>query len=230
MKNLKYLWIKYPKTVLLPTFIIFLFWICLSTQAQDPLRFKEQITQLKNEEHQFDHNKKVAVFTGSSSIRMWKDVQERFPEYNVINNGFGGSHFSDLIYFYDDLIKQYKPDVLFIYEGDNDIAGEKRPRKILRDAKKLHRMIRDDLPDTKIVYISPKPSIRRWNLKSRYEKLNGKLERFSERQNNTEFADVWNAMLDENGMVFQDVFLEDNLHMNKKGYDIWEAVLNDYLY
>lgn len=199
------------------------------SEAQDPHRFDKQVNELKSVEYDFNSEKKVALFTGSSSVRMWKDVQERFPEYNVINNGFGGSHFSDLIYFYDDLVKQFHPDVLFIYEGDNDIANNKRAGKIKREAKRLHKMIRADFPGTKIVFISPKPSVKRWGLKKQYERVNRKLERFSKRNNNTEFADVWTAMLDENGMVFRDIFLEDNLHMNKKGYDIWEEVVDDYL-
>ena len=37
------------------------------------------------------------------------------------------------------------------------------------------------------------------------------------------------VMLDENGMVFQDIFVEDNLHMNKKGYDLWAGFLGEYL-
>ena len=86
------------------------------------------------------------VFAGSSSIRMWKDVQSYFPEYNVINNGFGGSQFSDLLYFYDEVILKQKPEILFIYEGDNDINDKKKPGKILKEAKQLTVKIRKDLP------------------------------------------------------------------------------------
>ena len=230
MKKRKVLGFELIDSLLILSVIFVFLLVSLTTVAQNPNRFKEQVSQLKTAEHHVQHNKQRVVFTGSSSVKMWKDVQDRFPEYDVINNGFGGSHFSDLIYFYDDLVKPFKPEILFIYEGDNDINGEKRPGRIVRDAKKLHRIIRGDFPDTKIIFISPKPSIKRWNLKRKYEKLNRKLERFSKRKNNTEFADVWNAMLDKNGKVFQDIFLKDNLHMNKKGYDIWEEVLNDYLY
>jgi lysophospholipase L1-like esterase len=36
-------------------------------------------------------------------------------------------------------------------------------------------------------------------------------------------------MLDNKGNVFKDVFLEDGLHMNKKGYDIWGKVIGELL-
>jgi lysophospholipase L1-like esterase len=214
--------VRYFGTVLL-LFCVF------NLNAQDPSRFKSQIDELVQKEHQFDTGKKLVLFTGSSSVRMWKDVQDYFPEYNVINNGFGGSHFSDLIYYYEELIPKCKPDYLFIYEGDNDIASDKKPGEILKEAKLLVSQIQQDLPETKVVLISPKPSVARWHLSKNYQKLNKKLERFTNKTDNVEFADVWSAMLDKNGQVFTDVFLDDNLHMNKKGYDIWGKVIGEFL-
>jgi lysophospholipase L1-like esterase len=86
-------------------------------------------------------------------------------------------------------------------------------------------MIRSDLPETKIVLISPKPSLARWELKEDYKKLNGLLEELARQTKGVEFADVWEAMVDENGNVYTDIFLDDNLHLNEKGYAIWEKVM-----
>jgi len=206
-----------------------LLFVFFSANAQNPNRFKDQVDQLYNKEYHFSPNKKLVVFAGSSSIRKWTDVPDYFPAFNVINNGFGGSQFSDLLQFYNQLILKQKPDVLFIYEGDNDIAANKKTGLIKREAKELYKQIRQDLPETKIIFISPKPSIARWNMKKKYEKLNRRLEGFCNRKANLEFADVWNPMLDDKGVVFQDIFIQDGLHMNKKGYDIWAKVIGKYL-
>jgi lysophospholipase L1-like esterase len=32
-------------------------------------------------------------------------------------------------------------------------------------------------------------------------------------------------MLDTNGMVFKDIFIGDKLHMNAKGYAIWQKII-----
>jgi len=210
-------------------FVFILFFGIFISSAQDPNRFKKDVDELCGKEYSFSPNKKLVVFAGSSSVRMWKDVQDYFPDYNVINNGFGGSHFSDLIFYYDELILKQQPDILFIYEGDNDIAGNKKPNLIKHQARELYDKIRGDLPSTEIIFISPKPSIARVNLKSKYEKLNKRLKRYCDKNENLEFADVWHPMLDENGNVFQGIFIEDGLHMNKKGYDIWGKVLLPYL-
>lgn len=212
---------------------LFLLWILLvgfiSSNAQDPSRFKEQVNNLSNKEYNFSSDKKLVIFTGSSSVRMWKDVPDYFPEFNVINNGFGGSQFSDLIFFYDELITKQTPDILFIYEGDNDIAGNKKPNKILKEAKGLVKRIQNDLPQTRIILISPKPSIARKNLKKEYTKLNKKLGKYCNKTDGLEFADVWTIMLDKNGNVYEDIFVKDGLHMNKKGYDLWAKVIGEFL-
>ena len=209
--------------------IVFLILGTLFSNAQDPNRFKDQVDQLAGKEYNFSTDKKLVVFTGSSSIRMWNDVQSYFPEYNVINNGFGGSHFSDLLYFYEQLIVKPAPTILFIYEGDNDVANNKKPRKILKEVKLLTEKLKADLPETKVIYISPKPSISRVHLKNTYIKFNSKLEKYCKKHDNIEFADVWYPMLDNKGNVYKDVFLEDGLHMNKKGYDIWGKVVGEFL-
>lgn len=208
---------------------IFLLSSTLFSSAQDPNRFKNDVDELANKEYNFSNDKKLVVFAGSSSIRMWKDVQSYFPGYNVINNGFGGSQFSDLLYFYNELILQQKPEILFIYEGDNDINDKKKPGKVLKEAKQLTEKIKKDLPETRIIYISPKPSIARVQLKNEYIKFNKKLKKYCKKQGDIGFADVWYPMLDKNGNLYKDVFIEDGLHMNKKGYDIWGKVIGGFL-
>lgn len=215
------------KTRLIPVIIILLG--TLFSNAQDPNRFKDQVNELVNKEYNFSPDKNLVVFTGSSSIRMWKDVADYFPDYNIINNGFGGSHFSDLLYFYNEMIVKPAPKILLIYEGDNDIASDKKPAKVMKEVKKLHKNIQQDLPETRLIFILPKPSIARVHLKNQYISFNKKLKKYCRKQNNIEIADVWNPMLDVKGNVFKDIFLEDGLHMNKKGYDIWGKVIGELL-
>jgi lysophospholipase L1-like esterase len=36
-------------------------------------------------------------------------------------------------------------------------------------------------------------------------------------------------MVDENGAVLQDIFVNDDLHLNKKGYQIWTDTIKPIL-
>ncbi|CAD5251376.1 MULTISPECIES: SGNH/GDSL hydrolase family protein [unclassified Imperialibacter] len=197
--------------------------------AQNPQRFQGEIDKYAQEAAAVN-NKKLALFTGSSSIRIWDDMAERFPKKNVVNRGFGGSSMSDLLYYTDDLIFKYSPSKIFIYEGDNDIASGKTPDQILADAKTILTQIREKLPKkVKVYFISAKPSVSRWNLKDKYVDFNKQLEAWTKTEANVDYIDVWTPMLQPSGEVMDDIFREDNLHMTSKGYDIWEKVIKKYL-
>lgn len=210
-------------------FSVILVFLVLFANAQDPARFKTDVDELAKKEYNFNPDKRLVVFAGSSSIRMWKDLPDYFPEYNVINNGFGGSQFSDLLFYYDELILSRKPEILFIYEGDNDIADAKKPAKVMKQAKELVTKLRKDLPETRILFISPKPSLAREKLKEKYLNFNNKLERYCNRKKQVEFVNVWTPMCDKSGNILPGLFIADGLHMNKQGYDIWGVAIGNYL-
>lgn len=207
--------------------LIFLTGVCV--QAQDPLRFKDEVSMiLKKYDTLWEPSRETIVFTGSSSVRIWDDLQQRFPAVQIVNTGFGGSEASDLLAYADDLILRFKPRKVFIYEGDNDLNSNKKPRSVLSDIKSIILRIRADQPDTKIVLIAAKPSIARWHLKRRYKQLNRKMRGLVKKEDHLAFADVWRPML-QGRKVKQDIFINDGLHMNSKGYDIWYTILQPYL-
>lgn len=197
--------------------------------GQDPLRFEEEVEQINQKYEEVPPLEGAIVFTGSSSIKMWKDIQSYFPEQPIINTGFGGSQTSDLIHYVDELIIQYQPGKVFIYEGDNDISEGKPTSEIMDDLHTLVGKIKSKLPDTQIFLISAKPSISRWHLKDKYLELNKHFEEYMQSYDNLEYVDVWTPMLDSEGNPKSDVFLEDQLHMNQSGYDIWSEVLDKYI-
>ncbi len=199
-----------------------------SVLAQDPLRFEKEVAEITAVKP--TNQKDIILFTGSSTIRMWKDIQSYFPGYNILNRGFGGSQTSDLIYYVDELILQYSPKQIFVYEGDNDLGAGKTTAEILDASDSLVRLIRSKLgTNVHIVFITPKPSKARWHLKEKYEEYNKALSLWAKQQTGIAVADLWTPMLDENGIVFQDIFLADGLHMNKQGYDIWGKAIAPFL-
>ena len=197
--------------------------------AQDAIPFQEEVKDIvQRNDSLWDNSQETIIFTGSSSIRFWEDLQERFPKKQVLNSGFGGSQASDLLIHLDDLVLRYQPKLVFIYEGDNDIFNKKRPKQVLVDTAQIVEKLKEDREDRMIVLISAKPSLSRWKLKRKYKRLNKKLSNFAKKQDGVEFVDVWNPMLDGR-RVMSDIFVEDGLHMNEKGYDIWYTTLKEYV-
>lgn len=198
----------------------------LLSQVEDPTRFAAQVKQLVSEA---DTDGGDIIFTGSSSVRMWKDVDSTYPSVKILNHGFGGSTMNDLLHYLDELVLQHNPRQVFIYEGDNDVAANIAAEQVLTTTSKVVEKILTHNPDCSIVFISPKPSVARWHLLEQYQALNNELAAFCQEKENVQFADVWTPMLDKDGMVFKDIFLADNLHMNAKGYAIWTKALKPYL-
>lgn len=161
------------------------------------------------------------LFTGSSTVRLWKNLQEEFPEIPIINTGFGGSKASDLLIHLDELVIRYSPEKVLIYEGDNDINDGKEVAQIMEDIDQLVTKIHQKLPETNIVLISAKPSPSRWQLKTSYTVLNDLMRQYATTHDQVNFMNIWNVMLDKTGRPISEIFTADSLHMNEKGYAIW---------
>lgn len=193
--------------------------------AQSPKRLKEDVIAIqKKYDTLWEPGKETYVFVGSSSIRFWENLPELFPELQVVNSGFGGSMASDLLVYLEELVLAYEPSKVFTYVGDNDIFEKKGPSKVIRQTRRIIRRIQKMNGPTPVLVIGVKPSPVRWHLKKKYEKLNRKLRTYCAENTLVDYMHVWDAMLDEEG-IRQEIFLEDGLHMNEKGYAIWERIL-----
>ncbi len=171
------------------------------------------------------------LFIGSSSFTKWTDVQDCFPNYTIINRGFGGSCLTDLIHYVDDIVFPYHPKQVVIYCGENDFAYSDTITSSVVNSRfvKLFELIRNKLPDAKITFISIKPCPSRWNLKDKFIASNKFIRKFLRNLPNTSYVDVWDKMLDKKGKPLPGIFLEDHLHMNPTGYNIWQNAIKPQL-
>lgn len=209
-------------------FIFFISGICVA-QNEDPTRFTNEIKAFAEKDAQAMPEKGKIVFVGSSSIRFWKEAEDIFMDYGVINRGFGGSQTSDAIYYFDELVGKYEPKQIVFYEGDNDIAAGKSPKQVLTDFKVFVSKMEESLPDCHLTFIAIKPSVARWQLAKQMTKANKIIQKFCDKKENLDFVDVWTPMLGADGKPIADIFIKDNLHMNEKGYAIWNKTIRPFL-
>lgn len=168
------------------------------------------------------------VFVGSSSIVFW-NTAKAFPEHNIINRGFGGSETPDSLEFADRIIINYKPRLVTIYVGDNDIAKGKSVETVVADTKKLFSKIHDALPKTKIIYIAIKPSLARWQLVDKMREANSEIKAIAEQDDQIRFLDIDTPSLGADGKPRKELFIKDGLHLSKAGYEIWNDMIRPML-
>lgn len=171
----------------------------------------------------------AVLFVGSSSIRMWTNLRSSFPRMKVINRGFGGSRLEDVNYYFDRIITIYKPKTIVLYAGENDINEGVAPEKVLEEYRNFEKMVREKLPKTNILFISLKPSPARWQIVDKVKQTNALIKAETEKDYRAQFVDVFTPMLDEKGEPKAEIFLEDKLHLNEKGYAIWRVIIQKYL-
>lgn len=169
------------------------------------------------------------LFVGSSSIRFW-NTDEAFPKLDVINRGFGGSQTADVLAYADRIVLPYKPRIIVLYAGDNDIAAGKTPQEVFDDTKELFGIIHENLPETRIVYIAIKPSLFRWGLVDKMRAANALIRDHAAGDDRIDFLDVDAPMLGEDGKPREELFIKDGLHLSDEGYALWNKLVRPYLH
>ncbi|HEY4935090.1 MAG TPA: GDSL-type esterase/lipase family protein [Puia sp.] len=193
--------------------------------------FAGEIQEFKKQDNINPPPSNAILFVGSSSFKKWTDVSSYFPGYTIINRGFGGSSLPDVIRYAPDIIYPYHPKQVVIYCGDNDLAFSDAVTAdtVFERFRILFELIRTNLPGENILFVSIKPSPSRARLKEKMEQANLLIKTYISLQQYAAFVDVYQKMLNPDGTVMTDIFLEDNLHMNAKGYTIWQKIIAPYL-
>ena len=185
----------------------------------DPRRFVkdfENFAQLDKDNPPTAKN--LTLFTGSSTIRRWTTLSRDFPEIPVLNRGFGGSQFPQFHYHFEQLFPRYKPRTIVLYCGENDLWHGKSAEEVLTDFNSLVRRIRKALPETKLIYLSCKPSPKRMSKWKTYARFNAEVEKICKQDSLLTFVDTSPILLGPDGKPAPGIWDKDELHLNQAGY------------
>ncbi|MET0964070.1 MAG: SGNH/GDSL hydrolase family protein [Noviherbaspirillum sp.] len=173
------------------------------------------------------------LFVGSSSIRLWDNLEQQFNTAPVVvKRGFGGSRMEDCATHLSRLVIPYKPRLVIVYAGENDLAEGRRPEQVLRSFTKFVEGVRAGLPEARIAYVSIKPAVARVQLIDDVRAANALIRDYVAGVGNAEYIDVFTPMLDQHGAPRPELFREDRLHLNAAGYALWHQAISpslDYL-
>ena len=218
---------------LLLLLILILFYSCAAgfktqTTVPGPERFSNEIDTFIQWDKKNSYPQNATLFVGSSSIRLWNTALA-FPNLQVINRGFGGSQISDVNYYYEYVVKKYKPAKIIFYAGDNDIAAGKSASQVLHDYQIFIEKVEQDFPETQVFYLPIKPSLSRWQLWSEMSAANAMIKEFIETKPNLFYVDTASTMLNQKLEPNPDLFIDDGLHLNDQGYQLWKKILSPYI-
>ncbi len=195
------------------------------TAVSAPSQWEPEIVGFETADRTNPPSRGGIVFVGSSSIRMWQTLAGDFPDLSVLNRGFGGSELSDVVRFADRIVVPYKPRVVVLYAGDNDLNAGKTPARVFSDFQEFVAIVHRDLPATRVVFVAIKPSIARATIIDKIRVTNQLIRDYVRSDSRVVYVDVFTPMLDASGQPRRELFLEDGLHMNARGYAIWRDLI-----
>lgn len=170
------------------------------------------------------------LFVGSSSIRLWQDLEQQFKAQPVVlKRGFGGSRLTDCVQNVGRLVIRYRPSTVLVYAGDNDLAMGSSPDEVLHRFALFVEAVQRELPDTQIDYISIKPSPSRIGLIDAIREANALIRTYVATHPRLAYVDVYTPMLNEHGTPRPELFLPDQLHLNAQGYALWQRIIAPYV-
>src|SRR5262245_44883577 len=86
-------------------------------KGADSSRFEKEVAAYEAQDKTSPPPKGQILFIGSSTIRRWTTLAQDYPDYQVINRGFGGSQIADATYFAERLIFPHAPRQVFLRAG-----------------------------------------------------------------------------------------------------------------
>ncbi len=167
------------------------------------------------------------VFTGSSSIRFWFNLDDDFPALNALNRGFGGSEITHVIGYFDFLLTKHKPSEIIFYAGENDLNAGASPEDVAERFSVFMDMKTERLGDAPVYFLSIKPSFARSAELESQTQANALIKSVADRRDDLIFVDIATPMMD--GDTPKQIFISDQLHMNLDGYTIWTQTLGPLL-
>lgn len=194
----------------------------------DPARYADTFDDWATQDAENTVPDDPIVFVGSSSINFWRTA-EYFPQFPVVNRGFGGSQASDATHWVHEAVLKYDPSIVVYYEGDNDVSAGKKAGQIIEDMREFAEAVHAESPGTHVVFLSVKPSLRRWELWDEMQATNALIEEYAASHYNVHYVDVGTDMLGANGEPIPELFVQDGLHMTPAGYEIWTRLVTPVL-
>jgi hypothetical protein len=173
--------------------------------------------------------KHCVLFTGSSTIRLWTNLVQEFPEQPVVGRGVGGCEIVDITHFADRIVFPYEPKMIFLRCGGNDINAGKSPEEVFGNFKDFVAAVRAKLPETEIVFISQNPTLARLKQSDKEQALNKLVKEFCEQGTHLQYCELSDMVLDKDGKVRSELFRADKLHFNEAGNKLMAERVRPFL-
>ncbi len=212
-----------------------------SQQSLDPAiaKWEDAIVKLQQQQESETVENGI-VYYGSSSIRRWNSLADDMAPWPAIQRGYGGAKLPDISHYAPRILgphlgqqnsRRCRAIVLFV---GNDISGNKEadasPEEVGARFSRLHRWIRQQDPTLPVFWIEVTPTNRRWAVWPEIQAATQQVRSVLDRDPYAYFIPTAGAYLGRDGKPRAELFVEDQLHLNEAGYQLWSALIKTQLF
>ncbi len=166
------------------------------------------------------------AFTGSSSMVRWLSVEQDMAPMPVRNRAFGGSQSIHLWWYAERSVLPTNPRLIVAYIGDNDMPQQAVDiDNYIKYVRLFLEKVFAQNAETRVAFISNKPSPSRWHLWEKYLAANTALAELCESDPRLTYIDIVPTLLGEDGLPREECYLTDRLHLQPEVYVSWTAVV-----
>jgi lysophospholipase L1-like esterase len=196
--------------------------------GQDPAVVAD-LEELANRVAQHPNPEHPVIFYGSSSFRLWDPkIRTDLNSSSIVNLAFGGSTLASCGQQFDRIMQPYQePRSMVVYAGDNDLGDGCSALEVKSRFLRVLEKIESRFGRLPIFFVSIKPSPSKQPIFDVIVETNRLIREEIDRRDHLHYIDIFAPMLTGSGRSNPAFFMEDMLHMNDAGYQVWKKVIGD---
>jgi lysophospholipase L1-like esterase len=194
--------------------------------------FEKDIAKFDSLTNAEDYPAGSVLFTGSSSIRLWKTIREDMSPYPVIQRGFGGARIEDMAYYLHRIVYPLNFRAIVFFAGTNNITGAANDMpadSIVYWINTINQQVRRKYPVVPIFWIAITPVNSRIKVMDKVFAMNRQIKAICGGNKNMYFIDTEKSFLGADGKPRAELFINDQLHLNREGYIVWSSLIKGEL-
>lgn len=207
--------------------------IVAPAKAQETDIWEDEMLEFEQMDRDNTYPPNAILFTGSSSIRLWRTLEQDMAPHAVIPRGFGGSRMPDVLKHADRYIKKHAFSAVVVFVA-NDITGnpndvDETPTNVSILFEHFIQKIRSYNAEAPIFIMAITPTNNRWHVWHNTQAANKLLQRLADSSENVIFVPTEDLFLGDDGIPKSNLFVSDQLHLSPAGYDLWTQRLRSYM-
>ena len=222
--------------VLLVGFLVVTFRANVDTQGEvpfpptvpNPQRFDKDVAAFEaaDKTHQPQHG--AILFVGDSAFGVWETLSSDLPGYRIVNRAVNSFRLADVLYYSDRIIAPYKPRMVVVSVGGNDVHYGITPEQFASEFKEFVLKVRGKLPDVPVVFVGIMPTPARLEEAPARVKTNQLISDYARQTKGVSFIDMWSAHIGADGKQRAELWDEKG-HNTHEGFLLRAKLIRPYL-